>query len=112
MTTHVEYTFTFDKEDESRFKKIRDRLDPDEYLVKKDIELVPDERAGYKPSEMSTVMEMDPEAASTFRFGMRKCNIRRFRTEEELAEEKEENYRHKVTITVHIPQAPGAEGVV
>lgn len=112
MTTHVEYTFTFDKEDEARFKTIRDRLDPDEYVIKKEIELVPDTRAGYKPSEMTTVIEMDPEAASTFRFGLRKCSIRRPRSEEELAQEKEENDRHKVTITVHMPQAPGGAGVV
>ena len=86
MTT--EYTFTFDQDDQKRFNTIKDRLDPDEFEVVEDTHLVNPENA--RNSDLETKIKMDPEAASTFRFGMKHLKIRRTRNEEELAEEKAE----------------------
>jgi hypothetical protein len=95
----TQYTFTFDADDENNFRRIQSRLDDDEYTVVKDIGRVdPDD----KYSELSTVIDMVPEAASTFRFGMKKVKIRRFRTEEELAAEEAEAAKHRVSITVKV----------
>lgn len=95
----TEYTFTFDADDEKLFRRIQSRLDDDEYTVVKGIEKVdPDSRY----SELTTTVEMVPEAASTFRFGMKKVKIRRFRTEEELAVEEAEAAKNRITITVKV----------
>ena len=95
-----EYTFTFDKNEEKRFRTILDRLDPDEYVIVEDIHPVD---ADNRYSELTTMIRMEPEAASTFRFGMKQLKIRRTRTEEELAAEKEREDRNKITITVKVP---------
>jgi len=95
----TEYTFTFDKNDERQFKRIQDRLDPEEYNVVNDIHPVNPED---KRSELETTMVMEPEAASTFRFGMKKLKIRRFRNEEELAAEEAEAAKNRVTIRVKV----------
>lgn len=97
----MEYTFTFDKESESSFRKCLARLDPDEFTVVKDIFEVKPEDGRYSP--METVMTMDPEACLTFRLGMKFVKIRRARSEEELAEEKEINDANTIRITVQVP---------
>ncbi len=95
----TEYTFTFGKDDEPQFRRIMSRLDEDEYIVKTEIHPVkPDD----KRSDMETTIEMVPEAASTFRFGMKTVKIRRFRNEEELAAEEAESAKNRVTITVKV----------
>ena len=95
----TQYTFTFDADDESSFRRIQSRLDDDEYTVVKDIERVnPDDRY----SELTTTVDMVPEAASTFRFGMKRVKIRRFRTEEELAAEEAEAAKHRISVTVKV----------
>ena len=96
----TKYTFTFDLDEEAKFRRIVERLDPDEFTVVEDIHPKDPENARY--SERETVMEMDPEAALTFRMGMKNVKIRRERTEEELAEEKRINDQHTVTITVKV----------
>jgi hypothetical protein len=95
----TQYTFTFDKDDEKTFTRIQSRLDDDEYTVVKGIERVDTDN---KYSELTTTVEMVPEAASTFRFGMKKVKIRRFRTEEELAAEEAEAAKNRITITVMV----------
>jgi len=100
--THINYTFTFGKDEEKKFKRILERLEPEEYTVVKDIFVVDPEHM--RESELSTVMEMDPESALTFRLGMKYLTIRRFRTEEELAEEKALDDQNTVRITVVVPQ--------
>ena len=96
----TEYTFTFDKSDEGRFRSIMERLDDDEFVVKQDITRTdPTDRYN---GETTAVIEMSPEAASTFRFGMKQLVIRRTRTEEELAEEEAEAAKNRVTITVKV----------
>lgn len=97
----TKYTFTFDADEERKFRSIMDRLDPDEYTVIQEIKLLKPEQPRY--SERETIMEMDPEAAFTFRMGMKNLKIRRERTEEELAAEKALEDRHKITITVQVP---------
>jgi len=99
----TQYTFTFSREDERQFRNIMSRLEPDEFRIVSEIAPTDTEN---KYSDLQTVMEMEPEAASTFRFGMKVLKIRRLRTEEELAEEKANEDRHKVTIVVHTGQQP------
>ena len=95
----TQYTFTFDADDEKTFRRIQSRLDDDEYTIVKDIERIdPDNRY----SDLTTTVDMVPEAASTFRFGMKKVKIRRFRTEEELAVEEEEAAKNRITVTVKV----------
>lgn len=93
------YTFTFDAADEGRFRQIMGRLDPDEFVVLEDIHRV--ETGREYERKMATTIEMEPEAASTFRFGMKDLKIQRPRTEEEIANEKAYEERNKITITVH-----------
>lgn len=95
-----QYTFTFDKFEESTFRSIMSRLDPDEFTISKEIHLVTPEDAYY--SDLETVMEMESEAASMFRFGMKNVKIRRTRTEEELAEEAAKKAANTITINVKI----------
>ena len=99
MTTQLtEYTFTFDKSEENQFRGIVDRLDENEFVIKQEIKLTdPDDRYN---TEMTSVMEMEPIAAATFRFGMKNLKIRRTRNEEELAAEAAE--KEKNTIHVHV----------
>lgn len=100
----MKYTFTFDYQDEPKFREVLSRLDPDEYTIVEDIRPVTpkgDEDIRYVDRQM--VLDMDPEAALTFRLGMKFVKIRRERTEEELAEEKEINDRHTIKVTVHVP---------
>lgn len=93
----TEYTFTFDKEHKNKFENILSRLDPEEFVVVSDItEIV----AENKTKKFQTIMKMEPDAALTFRLGMKEVTIRRTRTEEELAAEEENNKRHTVKITV------------
>lgn len=96
----TQYTFTFKREEEKRFRSIQSRLEPDEYNIVEDIHLVDPENPRY--SDLTAVYEMTPEAASTFRFGMRDLKIRRFRTEEELAAEKEREEKNKITVIVKV----------
>lgn len=95
------YTFTFNYQAEKKFREVLSRLDPDEYTIVKDI--APTKVDDPKYSDRETIMEMDAESALTFRLGMKDVTIRRERTEEELAEEKAINDRHKVSITVIVP---------
>ncbi len=96
----TEYTFTFNQADEKRFNSIKDRLDPDEFNVVEETHLVNPDDPRY--SELATKIEMDPEAASTFRFSMKQLKIRRTRTEEELAEEKAQEEKNTITINVKV----------
>ena len=101
----TQYTFQFPRKEEKVFKSVVDRLDPEEFKVIEEIRTVDlknGEDARY--ADLQTVMEMDPEAASTFRFRMgNDVKIRRQRTEEELKEEEEQLARHKITIHVQVP---------
>lgn len=101
----TKYTFTFPYNEERVFKEVMGRLEPDEFTVLEDIhpvEAIEGEDPRYV--DRQTIIEMEPEAASTFRFRMGSTiRIRRERTEEELAEEKEINDRHTVKVTVHVP---------
>ena len=96
------YTFTFPKDEEGKFRRIMERLDESEYQVVSGIEPVDKENPRY--SELQTVMEMDPEAALTFRMGMKELKIRRARTEEELAAEREIEERNTIKVTVIVPK--------
>jgi hypothetical protein len=107
----TQYTFRFPRKEEKVFKSVVDRLDPDEFKVIEEIrtvDLQKGEDARY--ADLQTVMEMDPEAASTFRFRMgNDVKIRRQRSEEELKEEEEQLAKHKITIHVQVPMGePGS----
>ena len=104
----TQYTFTFDQDEEAKFRRIVDRLDPEEFSVVQEIHLTKPEDGKHSPRQ--SIMEMEAEAALTFRLGMKNVKIRRERTEEELAEEKALLDSNKITITVQVPpdQMPGA----
>ncbi len=96
------YTFTYDQSDERKFNEVKSRLNDDEYTVIEARTLVQPEDPKY--SDIQTEIEMDEEAALTFRLGMKHLKIRRERTEEELAEEAAIKERNTVKITVHVPK--------
>ncbi len=96
----MKYTFKFGADEEGKFRRIVERLEPEEYTVLEEISII--DLDNPRTSERQTVMDMDPEAALTFRLGMKNVIIRRERTEEELAEEKRINDQHKITITVKV----------
>jgi len=96
----TQYTFTIPAKEESKFRQIMDRLDPDEYNIIKEIHAV--DTNDLKSCDRQTIMTMDPEAALTFRLGTSNVKIRRDRTEEELAEEKRINDQHTIKITVKV----------
>lgn len=106
----TEYTFTFDRGDEGKFREVLSRLEPDEYNIIQDVVLVNPEEPRY--SDKSMIIEMEEEACLTFRLGMKFVKIRRKRTEEELAAEKELEDRHKIKITVQVDPSmlPPANG--
>jgi hypothetical protein len=103
----MEYTFTFERDAESKFREVLSRLDEEEYTVIKDMYLVKPEEPRYSDREM--VIAMEPDACLTFRLGMKAVKIRRARTEEELAEEKAINDRNTIKVTIQVPMsAPAA----
>ena len=107
----TKYTFTFDRDVENSFKSVLNRLDPTEYNIIEDIKLT--DPANPRYSTRTTVIDMDSESCLTIRMALgNSIKIRRERTEEELAEEKALDDRHKIKITVQVPglQVPGATG--
>jgi hypothetical protein len=100
----TQYTLTFDPADEQKFREVMSRLDPNEYAIVEDIRPV-DHREGIdiRDIDRQMVLEMEPEAALTFRLGMKFVKIRRARTEEELAEEKELHEKNTIRINVQVP---------
>jgi hypothetical protein len=97
----TKYTLTFDYKEESKFRQILSRLDESEYIILEDLKSV-DESSRY--SDKQVVMEIDSESCLTFRMGMSKVIIRREKSEEELAAEKERDERHKIHINVTVPK--------
>jgi hypothetical protein len=100
----TKYTFKFDPKDERKFREVLSRLDESEFNILEDVRPVdhkPEDDLRYIDRQM--IIEMDPEAALTFRLGMKFVKIRRERTEEELAEEKELHDKNTIKVTVHVP---------
>lgn len=103
----IKYTFTFEPAAERKFLEVLSRLEPEEYNIIEDVRPVDHkEDADLRYVDRQMIIEMDPEAALTFRLGMKEVKIRRERTEEELAEEKELNDRNTVRINVQVPMGP------
>jgi hypothetical protein len=101
----TKYTYTFDRESESKFRSVLSRLDPSEYSVIEDVKLVDPDNVRY--SKRQTTIEMESEACLTIRMAMgNTVKIRRERSEEELATEAERDARHTVTIKVQVPGMP------
>jgi hypothetical protein len=100
----TKFTITIPADEEAKFKRIVERLEPSEYTVIK--ELHPVDLQDTRNCDRETIMEMDPEAALTFRLGMKFVKIRRERSEEELAEEQRINDQHTIKITVKVPGLP------
>ena len=92
---------TFDREELRAFNSVLERLEEGTYTVLKPVEKVnPDEyHSGY-----TAEIETDEMSCLTFRMGMKHLKIRRERTEEELAEEKAIEDRHRVKVTVIVPK--------
>lgn len=102
----TKYTFTFAYDQERKFREVLSRLDESEYNIVEDIHPVtPKEHENPRLVDREAIIEMDAEAALTFRLGMKELKIRRERTEEELAQEKEKMDRHKVRIDVIVPKS-------
>ena len=110
MTDRIKYTFTVEADEERKFRETVSRLDPEEYTVIK--ELTPIDPENPRRCNREAILEMEPEAALTFRLGMKYVKIRRERTEEELAEEQRIEDMNTVKITVKVPGLilPGAPG--
>jgi hypothetical protein len=103
----TKYTFTFEPAAERKFREVLSRLEPEEYNIIEDVRPVDHkEDADLRYVDRQMILEMDPEAALTFRLGMKEVKIRRERTEEELAEEKELNDRNTIRINVQVPMGP------
>lgn len=102
----VKYTFTFEPKYERKFQEVLSRLDASEYNIIENIR-VADHKEGLdiRYVDRQAIVEMDPEAALTFRLGMKEVKIRRERTEEELAEEKAIHDQNTVKITIQVPPA-------
>lgn len=96
----MKYTLTVPAKEEGKFRQIVDRLNPDEYTVLEELHPVNIEEE--RTCDRQTIMEMEPEAALTFRLGMKEVQIRRERNEEELAEEKRIDDMNTVRITVKV----------
>lgn len=106
----TKYTYTFNKENEGKFKEVLSRLDPDEYNIIEDIKLLDETDPRY--SDRQAIIEMDSEACLTFRMRLGTgIKIRRERTEEELATEKELSDKNTVRITVFVPPSGSAPAV-
>jgi hypothetical protein len=103
----IKYTFTFEPAAERKFREVLSRLEPEEYNIIEDVHPV-DHKEGddLRYVDRQMIVEMDPEAALTFRLGMKEVKIRRERTEEELAEEKELNDRNTIKVTIQVPMGP------
>jgi hypothetical protein len=99
--TKEQYTFTFEYNQEQQFRLIMSRLDLDEFTVTKEIHVIDEENPRY--SQRQTVIEMEPEAASMFRLGMKDIKIRRTRTEEELAIEEADAAKNRIRVNVVMP---------
>lgn len=100
-----QYTFTFEAHYEQQFRRIMDRLEPEEFEIIEPIHAIdPD---NLRTSKRQTVMEMEPEAASMFRLGMKEVKIRRTRTPEELVAEEAEAAKNRITIRVAMPGGAG-----
>lgn len=97
----MKYTFTFAKEHEKKFRSVLARLDDDEYKIISEITPVVPEDIN---KSRTAVIDMEPEAALTFRMGMKEVHIRHERTEEELATEKEIDERHTIRVKVYVDQ--------
>lgn len=103
----TQYTFTFEPDAEKKFRDILSRLEADEYTVIEDVRLVDHkEDADLRYVDRQMVLDMDPEAALTFRLGMKTVKIRRERTEEELAEEAELKEKNTIRVNVMVPPTP------
>lgn len=98
----MKYTYTFEKEDEWKFREVLSRLDPSEYIMHQDVVTVEKEKIDPRYWQREAILEMDPEACLTFRLGMKHIKIRRERTEEELAAEKALDDQNTVKITVKV----------
>lgn len=99
----TKYTFTFGYDDERKFRQVLERLDPTEYNILEDVRPVDHkEHEDVRYVDRQMVIEMDAEAALTFRLGMKHVKIRRERTEEELAEEKKIADRHKIPVVIQV----------
>jgi hypothetical protein len=103
----MKYTITFEPGEERKFREVLSRLEPDEYTIVEDVRLAEHkEDADPRYVDRQIIIDMDPEACLTFRLGMKNVKIRRERTEEELAEEKELNDRNTIRINVQVPMGP------
>jgi len=99
----TKYTFTFGYDEERKFNTILSRLDEGEYNVLEPVHPVVKENVPERYADREAIIEMDPEAALTFRMGMKNLKIRRERTEEELKAEEERDARHKVKVVIQVP---------
>lgn len=92
---------TFDREELRSFNGVLERLEDGDYTIIKPVTPV-DDKDRY--SDYTAEIETDELSCLTFRMGMKNLKIRRERTEEELAQEKEIEDRHRVKVTVIVPK--------
>lgn len=98
-TNMSKYTFSFNRDEENKFNRIMARLDDNEYVVVSSIKNTDPPNK----FERTCDLEMEEDVALVFRLGMKNLNIRRERSEEELAEEERIRQMNRVTILVVDP---------
>ena len=104
----TKYTYTFEREDERKFREVLSRLDESEYIIHEDIHEIEDPKHDKREWKMGCVIEMEPDACLTFRLGMKFVVIRRERSDEELAAEAALEAKNTIKIRVQVPMAdPG-----
>lgn len=95
------YTFTFDSQSERKYREVLSRLDENDYTIIEDVKLLEPDYP--RSSDKQVIIETDTESCLTFRMGMT-LKIRRERTDEELAEEKELHEKNTIRINVIVPK--------
>lgn len=99
----VKYTYTFERDEEKKFREVLSRLDDNEYIIHEPIHEIEEEKRDKRDWQMGCVIEMEPDACLTFRLGMKFVKIRRERTEEELEAEKALDEKNTIRINVQVP---------
>jgi hypothetical protein len=102
--TWEQYTFTFDKSEERKFRStlalLEEETTESNYELIKDVHMINPESP--RDSDLCAVLTMEPESALTFRLGMRYLKIHKHRSDEDQAARDALIASNKITIKVKV----------